>query len=145
MDYEKSYKDALDRAKKLKETSDSTAVIDGCEQIFPELQGNEDEKMRKWIIDGIRYNMSYNMRNETLLHLAYKKKAKKAIAWLEKQRWQKPSWSEEDELMLKDAIEFIETGWSDKGKSHLVNWLKSFKDRCSRKSTEEQIKKTMEE
>lgn len=85
MDYEKSYKDALDRAKKLKETSDSTAVIDGCEQIFPELQGNEDEKMRKWIIDGIRYNMSYNMRNETLLHLAYKKKAEKAIAWLEKQ------------------------------------------------------------
>ena len=45
----------------------------------------EDEEMRKWIIDNIRYNMNYNMRNETLLHLEYKKKAAKAIAWLERQ------------------------------------------------------------
>lgn len=81
MDYEQRYKDALDRAKKLKENSDSTAVIDGCEQIFPELQGNEDEQMRQWIIDDIRYNMN----NETLFHSEYKKKAEKAIAWLEKQ------------------------------------------------------------
>lgn len=81
MDYEQRYKDALDRAKKLKENSDSTAVIDGCEQIFPELQGNEDEKMRQWIIDDIRYNMN----NESLFHSEYKKKAEKAIAWLEKQ------------------------------------------------------------
>lgn len=80
MDYEQRYKDALDRAKKLKENSDSTAVIDGCEQIFPELQGNEDEKMRQWIIDDIRYNMN----NESLFHSEYKKKAEKAIAWLEK-------------------------------------------------------------
>lgn len=81
MDYEQRYKDALDRAKKLKENSDNTAVIDGCEQIFPELQGNEDEQMRQWIIDDIRYNMN----NETLFHSEYKKKAEKAIAWLEKQ------------------------------------------------------------
>lgn len=81
MDYEQRYKDALGRAKKLKENSDSTAVIDGCEQIFPELQGNEDEKMRQWIIDDIRYNMN----NESLFHSEYKKKAEKAIAWLEKQ------------------------------------------------------------
>ena len=81
MDYEQRYKDALDRAKKLKENSDSTAVIDGCEQIFPELQGNEDEKMRQWIIDDIRYNMN----NESLFHSEYKKKAEKAIAWLEQQ------------------------------------------------------------
>ena len=80
MDYEQRYKDALDRAKKLKENSDNTAVIDGCEQIFPELQGNEDEQMRQWIIDDIRYNMN----NETLFHSEYKKKAEKAIAWLER-------------------------------------------------------------
>ena len=42
---------------------------------------------------------------------------------------QKPTWSEEDELMLKDTIEFIETGWSDNGKSHLVYWLKSIKNK----------------
>ena len=75
------YDEALDRAKKLKENSDNTAVIDGCEQIFPELQGNEDEKMRQWIIDDIRYNVN----NESLFYSEYKKKAEKAIAWLEKQ------------------------------------------------------------
>lgn len=85
MNYEQRYKEALDRAKKLKENSDSTAVINGCEQIFPELQGNEDEKMRKWIINVIRYHMNYNLKNETTLHLEYKKKSEKAIAWLEKQ------------------------------------------------------------
>lgn len=42
---------------------------------------------------------------------------------------QKPTWTEEDELMLKDTIEFIETGWSDNSKSHLVYWLKSIKDK----------------
>ena len=31
--------------------------------------------------------------------------------------------------MLKDLIEFIESGWSDNGKSHLIYWLKSIKDR----------------
>ena len=81
MNYEQRYNDALDRAKKLKENSDSTAVIDGCEQIFPELKESEDEKMRQWIIDDIRYNMN----NESLFHSEYKKKAEKAIAWLEKQ------------------------------------------------------------
>ena len=31
--------------------------------------------------------------------------------------------------MLKDLIEFIETGWSGNGKSHLIYWLKSIKDK----------------
>ena len=40
-----------------------------------------DEKIRRWIIDDIRYNMN----NEPLNNSEYKKKAEKAIAWLEKQ------------------------------------------------------------
>ena len=52
------------------------------EEIFPELKEGDDEKIRKWIIDDIRYNMD----NEPLNNSEYKKKAEKAIAWLEKQR-----------------------------------------------------------
>lgn len=146
MNYEQRYKDALDRAKKLKENSDNTAVIDGCEQIFPELQGNEDEQMRQWIIDDIRYNMN----NETLFHSEYKKKAEKAIAWLEKQGEQKPSWAEEDDVFLKVMIRDLEDlkSWEIMNEDAItgrINWLKSLKDRCSRKPTEKQIKKTMEE
>lgn len=86
---------------------------------------SKDEEIRKWIIDDIRYNMD----NELLNNSEYKKKAEKAIVWLEKQGEQNPTWSEYDELMLKDMIEFIESGWSDNGKLHLIYWLKSIKDR----------------
>lgn len=46
-----------------------------------ELKESDDEKIRRWIIDDIRYNMN----NEPLNNSEYKKKAEKAIAWLEKQ------------------------------------------------------------
>ena len=44
-----------------------------------ELKESDDEKIRRWIIDDIRYNMN----NEPLNNSEYKKKAEKAIAWLE--------------------------------------------------------------
>ena len=44
---------------------------------------------------------------------------------------QKPAWSEDDEKMVNDTIQFIETGWTDNGKSHLIPWLKSLKYRIS--------------
>ena len=70
----KAYDDAIERAKKL--------YGDGiAEGIFPELKESEDDRIRKWIIDDIRYNMN----NEPLNNSEYKKKAEKAIAWLEKQ------------------------------------------------------------
>ena len=47
--YEKKYKEALERAKKLQETCDSTAVVGWCEYIFPELKESEGEKIRKAI------------------------------------------------------------------------------------------------
>lgn len=56
------------------------------ETLIPELKESEDEKIRKWIIDDIKYNMN----NETLESSEYKKQGEKAIAWLEKQSKQKP-------------------------------------------------------
>ena len=70
----KAYDEAIERSKKL--------YGDGItEAIFPELKESEDEKIRRWIIDDIRYNMN----NEPLNNSEYKKKAEKAIDWLERQ------------------------------------------------------------
>ena len=49
-------------------------------EIFTKLKEG-DERIRRWIIDDIRYNIN----NEPLNNSEYKKKAEKAIAWLEKQ------------------------------------------------------------
>jgi len=83
MKYEKKYKEALERARKLNsgEGVEANPGWTVCEVIFPELREGEDERIRKWIIDDIRYNMN----NEPLNNSEYKKKAEKAIAWLKKQ------------------------------------------------------------
>ena len=70
----KAYYEAIERTKK----SYGNRI---AEEIFPELKESEDEKIRRWIIDDIRYNIN----NESLNNSEYKKKAEKAIAWLEKQ------------------------------------------------------------
>ena len=70
----KAYDKAIERAKKLYGN-----VI--TEEIFSELKESYDEKMRRWIIDDIRYNIN----NEPFNNSEYKKKAEKAIDWLEKQ------------------------------------------------------------
>ena len=69
-----AYDKAIERAKKLYGNGIA-------EEIFPELKESDDERIRRWIINDIRYNMN----NEPLNNSEYKKKAEKAIAWLEKQ------------------------------------------------------------
>lgn len=85
MDYEKLYKETLERAKKWYYAPNAdkipTYANSVIEEIFPELAESEDDKIRKWIIDDIRYNID----NDPLNNSEYKKKAEKAIAWLEKQ------------------------------------------------------------
>lgn len=82
----------------------------------PENKESEDEKIRKQIKAFIKSRGSQITQSKTDAW----------IAWLEKQNH---TWSEYDELMLKDVLEFIESGWSANGKSHLVYWLKSIKDK----------------
>ena len=70
----KAYDEAIERARKLYGNGIT-------EEIFHELKESEDEEIRRWIIDDIKFNIS----NEPLNNSEYKKKAEKAIAWLEKQ------------------------------------------------------------
>ena len=94
----KAYDKAIERAKKLHDNGIT-------EEIFPELKESDDERIRKWIIDDIRYNMN----NEPLNNSEYKKKAEKAIAWLEKQGEQKPTlpkwkYKKDNTPLLRDSI-----------------------------------------
>ncbi len=89
MNYEKAYKEALERAKNLrKDAIDMSENIRAkqCEIIFPELKESEDEKIRKTIIRFFKDQYS----NETEMYDG-SVTVGKAIAWLEKQG-SEPNW-----------------------------------------------------
>ena len=83
MDYEKSYKEALERAKALIETNTSDALfhLKDIESIFPELKESEDERIRKWCISHFKAAVLVTKNNAE-----YKEYLNnKVIPWLEKQ------------------------------------------------------------
>lgn len=101
------------------------------ERIFPELKEDEDERIRKEIIDFLE-----------LPHPQFvgKRDHEKWIAWLEKQGEQKPVWSEEDKRYLNIVSSVIRSpsvqGIYDYHKvnpTDVSGWLKSLKDRVQPK------------
>lgn len=81
MDYKVLYEQALERAKKLQETCDSTTIVGWCEYIFPELQESEDEQIRKWCISHFKSCINVIKDNDE-----YKEYLNnKVIPWLKKQ------------------------------------------------------------
>ena len=80
MDYEKAYKDALERAKEFQKSKDGLCVLT-AESIFPELQESEDERIRKAIIAYIK--KANGGPNHILPSGTYSVLA--MIFWLEKQ------------------------------------------------------------
>ena len=84
---------------------------------------SKDERIKEELIDYLKERKNGESYGQYVLRYD------RWITWLEKQDKQKPIWSEFDELMLKDVLEFIETGWSGNGKSYLIYWLKSIKDK----------------
>ena len=97
--YEQKYKEALSRAKKYWESPRTCIDIDVLTDIFPELNENEDEKWRKWLINHLKGYI--NQTNER-----YGEVCKDAIAWLEKQGEQKPA----DSYRQENCKGFKETG-----------------------------------
>ena len=117
-----AYNKAIERAKKLYGNGIA-------EEIFPELKESDDERIRRWIINDIRYNMN----NEPLNNLEYKKKAEKAIAWLEKQGDKDKLIQELGEYKVKYTQEILEkyiTSMSNKDDERLrkttIAFLKDF-------------------
>ena len=160
MDYEKLYKEALERAR-------TFLTNEVAADIFPELAGSKDERIRK----AIEYAIGQSTHSDgTLINGV---SSEEALAWLERQGEQKPygqrqecvdcqfnyageckgsctmkrseqkftdkversllSGSEEDEESLLDLIKFIEN-WKAKGKdstAKLALWT-SDEQKCDR-------------
>ena len=101
----KDYDRSIEIAKKWHNESNIDKIDNRIiEEIFPELKESDDEKIRKWIIDDIRYNTN----NEPLNNSEYKKKAEKAIAWLENQRDKDKLIQELGEYKVKYTQEVLE-------------------------------------
>ena len=131
----RAYDEALEKARMYRDNAKAVEDYSAAaryENIFPQLRESEDERIRQAIL------AEYKERLE-LETLAYKNPEcnkdtvsflEKAVAYLEKQKEQKPAeWSEEDERILERAIHIIvEYSDIDEKESEIVqNWLKSLR------------------
>lgn len=86
MDYEKAYKTALERAKKWYYAPNADKIPTYAnrviEEIFPELQESEDEKIKEILID---YFKTYKKQEECGIKTFFGIPTDNIIAWLEKQ------------------------------------------------------------
>jgi len=90
------YKDVLDYLDKLEKHKKSLHISETCKENADSFT-DEDEKMMTWLITQLKTNYKGNYW------------AGKAIAYLEKQKEQKPAeWSEEDETCLENALWCVE-------------------------------------
>lgn len=103
----------------------------------PELKKSEDDKIWEEIRDFICWTVDNGCITKYQCE-----RSNFWLVWLEKQRDKKPTWSEEDMAMLDSAIAFVEHSaftTIGKGKSSVVAWLKSLKDRYTWKPSDEQM------
>lgn len=94
MDYEKAYKEALERAREFQKSKDGLCVLT-AESIFPELQESEDERIRKELYDFIYIT---TFRPKEL------KKKERFLDWLEKQGERDARYENLEELLEADTI-----------------------------------------
>ena len=105
MDYEQKYKEALGWMRDIYPTLKGAEKED-AEHYFPELAESDDERIRKRIIG--------HLESIKMGCVICSVDTSEEIAWLEKQKEQKPAeWSEEDETMFCNLIGFLEGSfWS---------------------------------
>ena len=138
MDYEKKYKEALERAKSFLKRWDGIKfsaddlMTDEFKTIFPELNESEDEKIMK----DLKFYLEVRrcQTNDDKEYIS----CNKFLSWLENQGKQKGDWSEEDELMLTSIIQTLKL--TNGAAQMKIDWLKSIKPQPRWKPSEEQIK-----
>jgi len=141
----KKYEDAVERAKGI--TSNMTTLQSIREHIFPELVESEEEKLSKKLHECV----CRAINNDKLPYEERKYISEQVIPYLEKlekQKEQKATWSEEDEIRFTNTIVMLKEGaslhFNKENITNAVNWLKSLKDRVvpqnTWKPTEEQMK-----
>lgn len=77
MDYEKAYKEALERARELSIDGYLDAIA--IDELFPELEESEDERVRKGLVKAVSGTLEGNKLFGTDVT------REEALAWLEKQ------------------------------------------------------------
>ena len=133
--YEKKYKDALERARKLYKDAITLQLeqdIKDYETIFPELADSEDERIRNLIINHLTQERGSLSNDE----------AAEAIAWLEKQESVgeivsrcKKSWYNEGKIAgMAEGLsndDKYQQGWHDalEKQGEQKTWLNSLKNR----------------
>ena len=133
MDYEKEYKEALERAKAGKP----------LDEVFPELKESEDERIRKEL-----WEYFHNLQLSSDSDFSPSFTIDDVLSYLDNQKEQKPAeWSEEDEEMLNSCISSIEESKEnryaykendgDTSYDREIAWLKSL--RPSWKPSENQM------
>lgn len=116
LDYEKAYKEAIEKLRILQRSWSATQNRAAKEiaEAFPELLENEDERIRREILETLHYGLACE---ESVLMPGATTTLKEAIAYLERQKEQKPAeWSEDT---IRKAIE--EVGLTQ----HQINWFKN--------------------
>lgn len=119
MDYEKKYKEALERAKGMWEQG---MMPERVEYIFPELKESEDERIRKDIIRVFKGEISFTAEEDN----------KKYIAWLEKQGEQQHINSKDDERLRKTTVAFLKD-FAEQGYENAVECIDWLEKQVSKK------------
>ncbi len=118
----KAYDKALEIAKNEINIKGIGETVELCERLFPELHENEDEKVREWLVD---YFKTIG-ESKSWIHRGVG--PKQILAWLEKQKEQKPvEWNDKDKRMLdwcESVVRGFEIDHCNDDKSH-SDWLKS--------------------
>jgi hypothetical protein len=130
----KAYDKAIEKIKYVMEHGVSPVLNkEDLQDIFPELQESEDERIRKAILSGMNF-LSGIQGRETFGDIPIHK----CITWLEKQSRQKPKWTEEDEIGSDATIELLE---------YFINYAPEFRRPTIRRSIDwlKSLKQRMEE
>lgn len=122
MNYEKKYKEALERARELQENSNGMILKKWLWGVFPELKESEDERVRKGLIKAV----SGILKGNTLYGTDVTRE--EAIAWLEKQEEKKNTRKREiDDAYLQgicDAKHEIEKQGKRIDAGMVIEWLR---------------------
>ena len=160
----KAYDEAIEKLRSLHDDYDTVSTLidvkEELENIFPELAESEDKRVREKVIDVLKLNVrgaESQMQASRGVDRTFEVYAcNKVIAWLEKKPSlltkekalknspfveQKPVWSEEDEDYRLNANVAFDDYFEKEYAGALRNWLKSIKERCTWKPSDEQMKR----
>ena len=128
MDYEKKYEEALERARDYYEFyKENPAKAQPFIDIFPELAESEDERIRKELIEYLRSDWDDDITTDD---------TDRWIAWLEKQKEQKPGTTPDnpidpfDTKLFQDGVK--EGRRLEREEQKLAEWTNDEKDKLNR-------------